>query len=188
MQRSKVKGNILFLCHSYRWASSSNLYHEFAPLKKLLASFYYKILWLSWGYFFLGKKLVDQSFNMYWKSAVWRTYQTSKNKFLFIGHNIMHMFDSLMHHLLFNWLHNRAFADVDALLTVECVQAVMCIIRYRSYSVKAIHEKWAQWSHMVWTCRAVFSHQDSYGPPYLSLLRPPLVHKSWDASCFFIRH
>ena len=73
---------------------------------------------------------------MYWKSAVWRTHQTSKNKFLFIGHNILHMFDSLMHHLLFNWLHNRAFADVDALLTVECVQAVMCIIRYRSYLVK----------------------------------------------------
>jgi len=140
MQRSKVKGNILFLCHSYRWASSSNLFHEFAPLKKFWASFYYKILWLSWGYFCFGKNLLIKA-SICTESAVWRTYQTSKNKFLFTGHNILHMFDSLMHHLLFNWLHNRAFADVDALLTVECVQAVMCIIRYRSYLVKAIHEK-----------------------------------------------
>jgi len=46
------------------------------------------------------------------------------------------MFDSLMHHLLLHRQHNPAFADVDAVLTVECVQAVMLTIGYRSYLLK----------------------------------------------------
>lgn len=60
------------------------------------------------------------------------------------------MFDSLMHHLL---VHNPAFADVDAILTVECVQAVMLIIGYRSYLLKAYSYRsgldMVPYSHMV---------------------------------------
>jgi hypothetical protein len=79
-------------------------------------------------------------------------------------------FDGLMYLLLFNGPHNRAFSDVDVPLTVE------------SYLVKSYQVKVGLNGPIcVRTLLAVFSHQDSYGPPYTSLLHLDLVHQVMEA-------
>lgn len=108
------------------------------PLRKLLASFHDKnsMGWVEDCFSLFGKKtcrkkLQDQQST---ENQLFKKNHRSSKTGLYLQNTIYRTcLIAWCTTCCFNWLHNRAFGDVDALLTVECIKAVMLMIRSRSY-------------------------------------------------------